>query len=97
MKVLKNRRGDIYLVYKDGHTYAHAVVMDRNVRLAKLDGDQEVAMTPALLHGQPYPVLRAAQRMLAFGAQMGITERARRELEHVLNVARRVESNRASA
>jgi len=83
--VLKNHRNDIFITFKDGREYTHVVCLDQPVRLDRLTPDQEVAMRPALLHGQPYPVNIAAQRLLEYGKLVGITEGARRALLELTN------------
>lgn len=78
--VLKDSRGDIFLTFKDGTEYTHAVALGQPVAIVKLTPDQEVELSPAQLYGKPYPVAIAARRLLAFGEKVGITDTARAAL-----------------
>lgn len=84
MPVLKNRRGDIFIPFREGHKWVHAVVLDTPpVRVERLTHDEEVNLLPAQYKGGPYPIKRACERLLAFGEQVGITEAARRALKEL--------------
>jgi hypothetical protein len=65
-EVKKTFVGDIFITYKDGSKYVHAIsANDIPVRVAKLTHDQDAELRPALLNGKPYPVRHAAERTLA--------------------------------
>lgn len=87
-RVMKNHRSDIYVTFKDGHKWVHAVKLGQPVRLDRLTHDQDAELKPALYKGQPYPVERACRRLLAYGKTVGITDGAKAALKQALASAK---------
>ena len=84
-RVVKNHRNEIFIAFQAGRKYVHCVRQAQPVRLDKLTHDQDAALTPALLKGEPYPVDRACRRFLAFGKSVGITKGARAAVKQILS------------
>jgi hypothetical protein len=82
--VMKNHHNNIFIIFKEGRKWVHAVTLDQPVRLQRLTHDQEANLTPALYRGERYPLARACRRLLAFGRRVGITDGARAALKQIL-------------
>lgn len=88
IQILSDPHGATYLVFKRGRVFAHAVVLNGSVKLTTVRGDELRHFRALKFKGHPYPVARAARRLLEAGRTLGITKGARAMLTAVREQAK---------
>lgn len=77
------------LVFKEGRTLLHAVVLDGHVRTVELPKVEQRYFAPLEFRGKPYPIGRAARGFLRAGKTLGITDGAKKVLQTIREATRR--------